>query len=143
MKREILTHILNKEQLYIELEFIVKYFIKKNIHYCEILFGFAWGMEYHPSDEWNNEKIKFKNLIEKVHEVETTNIGSLGKDDLFIKITSIEFRFCNDSDIHIYFSEENNCDVEYFYLRWKKLGYEPSEWIKNQKNTPGERVRLN
>ncbi len=143
MEREILTNILNKEQLYVELKFIVEYFIENNIHYCDIVFGFAWGMEYYPTEEWNNEKIYFRELIKKVHEIEKTNIGSLGRDDLFIKLPNLEFRFCNDSDIHIYFDEENNKDIEFFYSRWKNLNYEPSEWIKNQKNAPGERVRFN
>lgn len=142
MEREILTYPIEKDQVHDELVFFVEYFSGKGFEDCEILFGFAWGIEYYPGKDWPYEKIKLSNLIEKVDEVEASGIGSLGYDDLFIKIADLEFRFCNDTDIHIYF-EKSNEDIEFYYTRWKQLGYQPAEWIKNQKNGPGERVRFN
>ncbi len=142
MKSEILTFELNKEQLNEELMFMVEYFTKKGIESCTVLFGFAWGIEYYPGNEWQNEEIKLNQLISKVREVEATGIGTLGRDDLFVKVSEVEFRFCNDTDVHISFSKTNE-DIEFYYSRWKQLGYQPAEWLKNQKNGPGKRVRFN
>ncbi len=142
MKREVLTTILERSQIDEELSFMVKYFSKKGIRTCKILFGFSWGLEYYPGKEWNDEEIQLANLSSKVQEVEKSGIGKLGRDDLFVKFPELEFRFCNDSDVHITFSETND-DIEYYYVRWKQLGYQPSEWLKNQKHGPGERVRFN
>jgi hypothetical protein len=54
--------------------------------------------------------------------------GELGQDDLFLKFPTLnlEFHFCNDSDIHIYFDEGSEV-VEVFYSRWKLRGFSPAE----------------
>jgi hypothetical protein len=142
MEREILTYPISRTQLNDELAFMVEYFSNKGIEKCSILFGFAWGMEYYPGNEWNDEEIPISELIDKVHEVEASGIGAVGKDDLFVKVQGLEFRFCNDSDLHIYFSSPND-DIEFYYSRWKQLGYQPAEWLKTQEKGPGDRVRFN
>ena len=125
-----------------ELSFMVEYLSNKGIDKCSVLFGFAWGNDYYPGKEWFDEEIELKNLVKKVKDVEASGIGKIGRDDLFVKVSGLEFRFCNDSDVHIYFTESNN-DIEYFYSRWKELGYKPAEWLKNQEKGPGERIRFN
>lgn len=142
MEREILTYPISTEQMNDELEFITEYFSNKGIETCSVLFGFAWGNEYYPGNEWFDEEIALNNLIPKIKEVEASGIGTIGRDDLFVKLSGLEFRFCNDSDIHIYFSSHNE-DIEFFYSRWKQLGYQPAEWLKNNGKEPGERVRFN
>jgi hypothetical protein len=142
MEREILTYPISRTQLNDELAFMVEYFSNKGVEKCSVPFGFAWGVEYYPGNEWNDEEISISELIDKVHEVETSGIGAIGKDDLFVKVQGLEFRFCNDSGVHIYFSGTNN-DVEFYYSRWKQLGYQPAEWLKTQEKGPGERVRFN
>ncbi len=142
MEREILTYPISAEQMNDELSFMVEYFSNKGIEKCSILFGFAWGNEYYPTSEWVDEEIELRKLVPKVKEVEASGIGEVGRDDLFIELSGLQFRFCNDSDVHIYFLEHND-DIEYFYSRWKKLGYQPAEWLKNQEKGPGERVRFN
>ena len=142
MEREILTYPISTEQMNEELSFMVEYFSNKVIDKCSVLFGFAWGNNYYPGNEWFDEEIELRNLIQKVNDVEASGIGAIGRDDLFIKISGLEFRFCNDSDVHIYFSKHND-DIEFYYARWKQLGYQPAEWLKNQEKGPGERVRFN
>jgi len=140
MECEICTSQLIKELLQKELSHIVWYFTEKGTVVCHILFGFAWGMDYYADNEWISEPIALDDLINKIAKVENSGIGHLGQDDLFVKVSNLEFRFCNDSDIHIYF-KEHSPDIEYFYSRWRELGYQPSERIKNEKHGPGERVR--
>lgn len=142
MEREILTYPLSTDQMNDELSFMVEYFSNKGIETCSVLFGFAWGNEYYPGNEWSDEEIALKNLIQKVKEVEASGIGRIGRDDLFVKLSGLEFRFCNDSDLHIYFTSHSE-DIEFYYTHWKQLGYQPAEWLKNQANGPGERVRFN
>lgn len=142
MEREILTYPISTEQMNDELSFMVEYYSNRGIDKCNVLFGSAWGNDYYPGNEWFDEEIELENLIQKVEDVEVSGIGAIGRDDLFIKISGLEFRFCNDSDVHIYFSKHND-DIEFYYSRWKQLGYQPAEWLKNQGKGPGERVRFN
>ena len=142
MEREILTYPISTEQMNDELSFMVEYFSNKGIDKCSVLFGFAWGNDYYPTNEWFDEEIELKKLVKKVRDVEASGIGTIGRDDLFVNVSGLEFRFCNDSDVHIYFTNHSE-DIEFFYSRWKKLGYQPAEWLKNQEKGPGERVRFN
>ncbi len=87
------------------------------------------------------EEIELVELRRKAGEVEARSIGSLGKDDLFVKLAGLEFQFCQECDVQIHFTEPSNDDVEAFFARWQKLGYEPSEWVATQERGPGERVR--
>jgi hypothetical protein len=119
---------------------MLKYFTKKGFTNCEILFGFAWGIDYYPSSKWNKESILLASLTDKVKNVEQQGLEKLSEDDLFVYFPHLGFRFCNDSDVHIYFTKHSP-DIEFFYSRWEALGYTPAEWIKNQTNGPGEKVR--
>ena len=142
MERQILTYPLDRDQMQRELDFLVEHFQQEGIESCKVLFGFAWGMEYYPGNEWTEEEIPLRTLAEKVREVEGTCAGALGRDDLFVELAGLQFQFCHDSDIHIHFHDEPGPDVEFFYSRWKQLGYQPAEWLKNQKHGPGERIRF-
>lgn len=142
MLREIVTYPLERKQLQEELDFMVQYFRKKGVTTCTVLFGCAWGNEYYPGNDWVDEETPLEKLVEKVRAIEESGMGALGKDDLVVKVADLEFRFCNDSDIHIRFTAPDN-ESESFYLRWKKLGYQPAEWVKNKENDPGKRVRSN
>ena len=143
MKKEILTYPLSKEQIDKELAFFAQYFIESGHKEFEILFGYAWGNEYYDTNEWNYETIEIEQLVNKVTSLEAKGFGVLGCDDLFIKIPgqSFDFRFCNDSDIHISFKESNSI-IEDFYNRWKALGYSPAEWAEGENNKK-QRVRIN
>ena len=141
MTRQVLTSTLDRSRLETELAEVVRYFGEKGVESCRVLFGFAWGNEYYPGQEWNEEEIKLTQLRRKVGEVEATGIGSLGKDDLFVKLAGLEFQFCHECDVHSHFAEPSNDDVEAFFHRWQMLGFEPAEWVATQDHGPGERVR--
>ena len=140
MKREIVTRILERPQILEELAFLAEYFESKGEDSCELLFGFAWGNEYYPANEWPYEAVKLKQLSEKVADVEQSGIGRLSSDDLFVKVRNLEFKFCHESDIHISYAEITP-DAEYFFERWHGQGFEPGEWLKSDIKGPGERLR--
>jgi hypothetical protein len=140
MRREILTYPLSKQDLREELRHFVAFFGGKGVATCRVLFGSAWGIHYYPGKEWSEEEVALTNLITKVEEVEASGIGKLGLDDLFLKVPGMEFLFCNDSDIHVFFTKHHP-DIESFYQRWKTLGFKPAEWLKNERHGPGEKVR--
>ena len=142
MLYEIVTYPIDTDKVINELYHVVNYYSEKGISSCNVLFGYAWGIEYYPSKQWEYEEVQLKNLISKIQSVQDSGLGSIGKDDVFIQVAGLEFRFCNDSDIHISYSQSNS-DVEYFYSRWKEAGYQPSEWLKNQEKGPGECIRKN
>ncbi|WP_444888113.1 hypothetical protein [Microbulbifer sp. JMSA008] len=139
-KREILTYPLSKEQFWAEFRNFVEYFSKRGIKDCSVLFGFAWGIEYYPGNEWLPEMLSLEELETKITELEARGLGEFGNNDVFVEVVDLEFRFCNDSDIHVGFNKTNPL-VEYFYSRWEELGYSPAEWLKNQSSGPGEFVR--
>ena len=140
MQREVLTDRLSNQQLRNELRFLVEFYTAKGIISCGVLFGSAWGNRYYPTKDWVEEDVPLGNLLAKVEEVEALGIGRLGADDLFLKLLGLEFLFCNDSDIHLMFSEDH-LDIEYFFQRWKRLGFKPAEWLKAERHGPGQKVR--
>lgn len=140
MKREVVTRILAKPEAERELEYLVEYYTEKGEQNCKVLFGFAWGNDYYPGKEWPEEEISITELPRKVKSVEETGIGNIGGDDLFVYVGGLEFLFCHESDIHIIFSSHVP-EIEHFFSRWVTQGFEPSEWIKDQKIGPGTRVR--
>jgi len=144
MTQEILTYPVTKSQIWCELEFFVEYFRGSGHCDCQVLFGFAWGNKYYPSGEWRAVTIPLDSLVTEIRRVEVAGLGSLGSDDLFVSLPGLdlEFRFCNDSDIHIRFEEANET-TEFFYQRWKDRGFSPAEWQKTVEGKTGERLRFN
>jgi hypothetical protein len=140
MNREVVTGTLEENQVRAELRYLIAHFSNSGEDSCDVLFGFAWGNDYYPGNEWPYESVKLSSLDSKISEVENRNIGSLANDDLFIKVGDISFQFCHESDIHISF-ETTNPDVEHFYERWLANGFSPGEWIRDDPKGPGTRVR--
>ena len=126
MEREIRTHPLTAEQVRGELRYFVEYFRGIGKEDWEILFGYAWGTEYYPGNEWAYESIELVDLERKVSEVESSGTGVLSRDDLFVRTEGLEFRFCHESDLHISF-DQSTADVENFYDRWASLDFHPTE----------------
>jgi len=79
-------------------------------------------------------------LVAKVKALAAAGLGTLGSNDLFLKVAGLEFLFCNDSDVHISFAQHQP-DIEHFFQRWKQLGFEPAEWLHREQHGPGEKVR--
>jgi hypothetical protein len=142
MKHQIITIQTDKSLLWRELNFLVSYFIGKNITTCEICFGFAWGNEYYPSNEWVNEKIQLEKIASKIIEIEALGLGKFGSDDLYLDFPNFQFQFCHESDIHLIFeSAHANEETEFFYNRWLEVGLKPSEWLKSKIHEIGEKIR--
>lgn len=127
MERELLTYPLSDTELRTELAFILQHLLECGFAECKVLFGYAWGMAYYPNDLWVSEELPIGSVLGKVEEVERSGIGRLGRDNLYIEFPSCSFLFCNDSDIHLRFSE-NELLVDFFFTRWERLGYKPAEW---------------
>ncbi len=140
MEREILTHPLTPQQLRAEFEYVIAYLTAIEIEECSVLFASAWGIESHPGGEGKEDRVQVEDLSRMVAEAESADRGELGHDDLFIRAADVEFRFCNDCDVHIHFNASSAL-VEEFFERWGRLGYRPAEWLKTQEHGPGERVR--
>jgi len=126
MRYEITTRSLSNASIWEELSFVSKSMQKLGHDRCLVLFGFAWGDEYYESNVWKEEEIPFANLVEKVKHVRQSGIGNLGWDDLFLRIPDprMEFRFCNDSDIHLSYEQPNDV-IEFFYESWKSKDFCP------------------
>lgn len=137
--RQLLTYPLSNSQIRGEFAFTVEHLLRAGFDSCEVLFGFAWGHEYYPDTHWVAETMALSSVVAKVAELEARGIGCLGADDLYLKLPTYEFLFCNDSDIHLYFSEDSPL-VEVFFTRWQSMGYKPAEW-RSVEGGPKVRVR--
>jgi len=128
MTREILTYPLDRPSLEAELAFLVQHFRTLGYDRCTAFFGHAWGERY-PQDPWTPVDLPLEALVAEVSRIEAAGFGALGDDDLFITLAAfpLEFRFCNDSDIHLSFEEPSDI-AEVFYQRWRGRGYRPAEW---------------
>ncbi len=144
MRREILTYPLERIQMKEELLFFADYMRGCGYADCDVLFGYAWGIEYYETDRWDYERIPLDSLVDKVMQVEVSGLGKLGHDDVWVKIPGLEmeFRFCNDCDIHINYEFAGEM-TEFFYQRWKSRGFSPAEWLKAPDGTSSERLRFN
>ena len=105
-------------------------------------FGFAWAEEFHAG--WEEITVSGPKLLSEVRQMETSNKGELGLNDLLIRIPQlgVEFLYCNDSDIHLRFEQPNDF-TDLFYSRWKARGFTPAEWLTEKGKGPGTRIREN
>ena len=142
--REIVTHEIPKAAMWEELTHLASRLAELGQEQCDVLFGFAWGNDYYPTSKWNDVRLAVADLIKEVQRVEAAKYGKLGDDDLIVRISALglEFKFCNDSDIHISFAEPSDITAS-FYSRWMRLGYGPAEYSNTDKDGPGERLRNN
>ena len=140
--REILTRVIDVDTLFAELAFLVEHFRSKGYETCEASFGFAWVNDYYSDPNRKQGPISLDSLVAEVHRAGTLGWGGLGTNDLFVKVPPLapEFRFCNDSDIHLMFDEPEDL-TEFFYRRWESLGYEPAEWLKSEQPRSSKRLR--
>ena len=141
MPHEILTAPLASDALEAELAFVVAHFQSLGVERCTVLFGFAWGERF-PEPGWTALDLSLDALITEVARAEAAGFGELGSDDLFITFPSqgLEFRFCNDSDIHLTFTDPTAA-AEVFFQRWAALGYSPAEWGPSSPGQPRQRLR--
>jgi hypothetical protein len=144
MQREILTYPLEPAQIKQELQFLAEQLHNFGCSECDILLGFEWGMAYYGTNPATYERIATDALVAKIVAAEETGLGRLGQDDLYVRIIEheIEFRFCNDCDIHLTF-EPPSVLAESFYQRWKSQGFSPAEWVKVPGAAATERIRFN
>jgi hypothetical protein len=137
--RCIITSQLDAAALRAELSYVASYFSARAHVTCKILFGFAWGNEYYDGD-WIDEEIALDSVAAKTREVEASGFGRLGRDDLYVSVSGLEFQFCHESDLHLRFDESDDA-VEHFFGRWGGLGFAPTEWLCDSKEVPKTKVR--
>lgn len=131
MNLEIVTYPLENQDFRSELAFFVTHFQSIGHETCDVMFGWAWGIDYYPNDDWVYETVFLSDLVSKIEGLEQNGLGELGYNDLFINIIDTCFHFCNDSDIHLKYSQSNQA-VEFFYDRWQQLGYKPRRYAKDK-----------
>jgi hypothetical protein len=126
MQYEIITRSLDVSDMWRELSFVSKHLQQLGEDRCFVIFGFAWGSEYYDGGLWKEVEIPIIKLAEEVGRVQQAGLGSLGSDDLFIRVPQleIEFHFCNDSDIHLSYEQPSELS-EFFYENWKSKGFSP------------------
>jgi len=140
IEHEILTKTLTEEQMRLELDYFVTYWTKSGFDSCEVLFGYEWGIHYYSDPIWTKETLRIENLVSKISELEQSDLGKFGNNDVIVYITELETLFCHDSDVHIRFTNPS-IHIEHFYERWTNLGYNPSEWQKDDPKGPGTKLR--
>lgn len=123
-----MTYPISRAEMQAELSYFVDYFTNAGFFGCKIYLGFAWMLDYYAGDVPTKEHILLAKLETKVRHLENADFGHLGADELFVDVADVSFRFCDESDIHIYF-DELTPNVEHFVSRWQSLGYQPNEHV--------------
>lgn len=131
MAREILTHPISREEIWVELRHFVSYFIGQGYSDCATSLGFAWVIDYYDGEPPGEERIALTKLETKVRHLELADFGRLGSDELYADIADITFRFCDECDLHMYFKNYTP-HVEYFESRWRNMGFQPKEHPKSE-----------
>ena len=59
--------------------------------------------------EWIDYDVLTTEIAERIEKEESQNKGQFGKDDLWISIKELELEilFCHESDIHLYYNDQN------------------------------------
>ncbi|WP_165252143.1 hypothetical protein [Paludisphaera soli] len=128
MIREIVTRPVTAPQLAEELSFLVHHLRGLGYESCFAAFGGAWAIDYYSDGTTGDGAVPIDTLPGEVFRAAAAGWGGLGANDLFISIPPLplQFRFCNDSDLHLAF--EPPCDLaDFFRRRWEALGYGPAE----------------
>jgi hypothetical protein len=99
----------------------------KNIPHLKVLFGFAWGNYIYEKD-WLEMTLSPKELRERVQQAELNKDGTIGNDDLFIKVDEFFYErlYCHEADIHLS-SEAPNEFTEREKSRWLEKGWKVYE----------------
>ena len=126
MAGEISIHQVTPDILRVELRHAVQYFQDLGHEQCELVFGWHWGMYYPPSAPWKTLEVLLANVEEEIQKPEICGLDEFGRDDLTIRVPSMdaEFLFCHHRGIHLSFSRPGNI-VEDYLARWKSAGLTP------------------
>ena len=98
--------ILSRENLIHQLNKIIEILIKNNIISAEILFGFAWGLNYL---NWTPFLVNVFEIKKEIEKAEKLEVGSIGRDDFYIKLSYLETEIliCHECDIHLFYNSSN------------------------------------
>lgn len=142
MNREIVTSVIGADLVRAELSFFARHFQESGQKTCGVLFGFAWGNDYYPGNEWDHVNIPLAKLVEEVERVESLGWGRVGADDLFVTLDelAVELRFCHEADLHLTFQAGAELG-EFYFERWSALGFKPSEWEVFHVGKLGAKIR--
>lgn len=128
MVREIVTRPITASQLGEELVFVVQFFRGLGHGSCRVAFGGPWAIEVYADATAGDGLMPIEALPDAVLRASAAGRGGLGANDLFVMVPPwpLQFRFCNDSDLHLAFEEPCHL-ADVFRRRWNALGYHAAE----------------
>jgi hypothetical protein len=126
MAREISIHEVAQDVLRAELRHVVQYFRDLGHGHCELMFGWHWGMDYPPAAPWETMRVLLAEVETEVRKPEDAGLGEIGRDDVTIRIPSVdgEFTFCHHYGIHLTYSQSGQV-MKDFLARWTSSGLAP------------------
>jgi hypothetical protein len=112
--------ILDQEALHKELECILQVLEEHGVSNMDILFGYAWDLEY---KNWTPFSISLTEVFSEIRKAEELSSGEFGADDLYLILNGLEMEilFCHESDIHIDYNNKNEI-IEKILHNWEVQG---------------------
>ena len=106
-KLTVFTTILSNEDLRSTLKQLLDIMAKLSTEEVDIMFGFAWGLEY---KDWTPFRVQTSAVLMEIQKAEELKVGSLGHDDFHLIFDDLqtEIIICHESDIHLNYNTENN-----------------------------------
>lgn len=92
----------------------------------DVMFGWAWAMEFY---NWEERTMPITMVRGEVQSAESQDFGSLGDDDLYVRVKShdLEIHFCHEGDLHISFDAVGNMVegiLEYLFRSYSTIAVE-------------------
>ena len=119
MKREISVHEVTQDVMRAELLNFIRYLLDLGHKDCQLLFGWAWGMDYPVGTPWTAIPVAISDLVTEIRKPEDAGLGEFGRDDVTISVPPLEweFCFCHHSGIHLTFTPPSQV-ADDFSARW-------------------------
>ncbi len=123
MIREVITDPLDAADLWADLRENLRLIQQMGINEVYLFFGYSWGKHVY-AEQWVEIPVHPAQVEQRIIDAEHKQYGSVGDDNLYVRIPDIEVRveYTYETDIHISYAEENSF-VKTVLERWRANGW--------------------
>ncbi len=99
---DLLSRNLTEDEIRSSFDYVLGCLSRHRVAAVSVMFGYDWG-------DWQPGTVELATLRSRVKEAETQGLGSLGADDLFIKVEGVvQIQYCHHADIHLTYLQEDH-----------------------------------
>lgn len=128
MQFEVVTDVLDPEDLWDDLRQNIDFLAKLGIAQALCFFGYSWGNSIYDGN-WKEIRIDLTDILPLIRQYEGSAYGRLGDDNMHIHVPDLTARvaYSHETDIHLSYAKENRF-VRAVLDRW-----ESRQWLARGK----------